>query len=349
MSESLKRHTRQIAGTVILVLLSLLIAAADARAEMKIDDDRVKEIAATLSPVPAGFGETITNRAVWDKLAKDEKFQPVLKSAEEALKQPIPELSDDLYLDFSKTGNRARCEKVLSARAGRLTALTLAECLENQGRFLEALTNTIQALCEEKTWTYPAHDRKLDNFYGRTVEMDLRATRVGWELATTDSLLGDKLPAETRKLIRDNVRRRVLQPYRDMAEGRRPEIHWLRATHNWNAVCLAGVTGAALALEDSPEDRAWYVASAEKYISYFLKSFTADGYCSEGIGYWNYGFGHFLMLGEVVRQATGGKVDLLAEPAALQPALFCLRTEIANGLYPTIADRDYIFDKPKPV
>ena len=123
-----------------------------------------------------------------------------------------------------------------------------------------------------------------------------------------------------------------------MVQGRRPEIFWLRATHNWNAVCLAGVTGAALALEESPEDRAWFVAAAQHYIRFFLSGFTPDGYCSEGVGYWNYGFGHFLMLGEAIRQATGGRIDLLADPAALQPARYGLRSEVLNGIYPTIAD-----------
>ena len=139
-------------------------------------------------------------------------------------------------------------------------------------------------------------------------------------------------------MVRENVQRRVLQPFRDMVQGRRPEIHWLRATHNWNAVCLAGVTGAALALEESPDDRAWFIAAAQHYIRFFLSGFTPDGYCSEGVGYWNYGFGHFLMLGEAIRQATGNRLDLFADPAALQPARYGLRTEIINGLYPTIAD-----------
>jgi hypothetical protein len=80
------------------------------------------------------------------------------------------------------------------------------------------------------------------------------------------------------------------------------------------------------------------VAAAEQSIRFFLSGFTPDGYCSEGIGYWNYGFGHFLMLGEMVRQASSGQLDLLANPAALPPAKFCLRAEILNGIYPTIAD-----------
>ena len=312
--------------------------AAPAIAEMKVEPARVAEIAAWLPARPAGFGRPITDRAAWERLAKAPGFAAVVREAESLAKGPAPALPDELFLDFSKTGNRDRGQKVLGARTSRLATLTLAECLENQGHFLKPLAETITALCAERTWVYPAHDGRLDNFYGRTVEMDLRATFVGWELASVDYLLGEKLPGETRRLLKENVERRVLAPFKDMAEGRRKEIHWMRATHNWNAVCLAGVTGAALALEESPAERAWFVAAAERYIAYFLKSFTPDGYCSEGVGYWNYGFGHFLMLGEAVRQATGGHLDLLAQPEALQPALFCRRAEILNGIFPTISD-----------
>jgi hypothetical protein len=44
------------------------------------------------------------------------------------------------------------------------------------------------------------------------------------------------------------------------------------------------------------------------------------------------------MLSEAVRQATGSQLDLLAEPAARAPAFFGLRSEIVNGIYPSIAD-----------
>jgi hypothetical protein len=328
----LQRHIR-ITGLISLCLIALSIEAAT-----HVQSQRVHALAKLLPPQPVGVGQPISDRAAWEKLAKVQAFAAVIGRAQSLAKEPMPALPDDLYLDYSKTGNRDRCQKVLFARGDRLETFVLAECLENRGRFLAPLTETIQGLCQERTWMYPAHDGKLNNFYGRTVDSDLRATAVAWELATAHFLLGDKLSPPTRKLIRDNVGRRVLDPFRDMVEGRRPEIHWLNIENNWNAVCLAGVTGAALALEDSPEDRALFIAAAEQYITSFLKGFTSDGYCSEGIGYWNYGFGHFLMLDETIRQATGGRLDLLAEPAALQPALFCRRTEILNGIYPTISD-----------
>ena len=322
------------------VLGSLLVASLPVAvpAATNIVPARVKEIAAWLPAKSEGLGRPVTDRAAWDKLAANSAFVAVISNAEKLAGEAVPELPDDLYLDYSRTGNRDRCQRVQAARSARLTTFTLAECLEHSDRFVKPITETIEALCRERTWVYPAHDGKLDNFYGRTVEADLRATAMGWELGTADYLLGDTLAPATRRLLRENVERRVLQPFRDMVDGRRKEIFWLRATHNWNAVCLAGTVGAALALEGSKEERAWYVAATEHYIRFFLKGFTPDGYCSEGIGYWNYGFGHFLMLGETIRQATGGHIDLLAEPEALQPALFCTRSEILNDIFPTISD-----------
>jgi hypothetical protein len=323
----------------LLILWTLSLALeATAHAAADISEARVKEITVMLATNAAGLGQPITDRAAWRKLAQRPAYAAIVSDARKLAKQPVPELTDDLFLDFSRTGNRDRCQKVLFARGERLATLALAECLEQRGRFIEPLSETIAALCAERTWVYAAHDGGLDNFHGRTVDIDLRVTHVAWELATADFLLGDKLPADTRRLIRDNVQRRVFQPYRDKLNGHREGMFWLRATHNWNAVCLAGVTGAALALEESPEQRAWFIAAAEHYIRDFLKGFTADGYCSEGLGYWNYGFGHFVMLGETIRQATGGRVDLLSDPATLAPSLFASRAEILNGIYPTIAD-----------
>jgi hypothetical protein len=331
---------RRFPAVLIAIVISLSAGNAPiaVRAAANIESARVKEIAAMLPARPIGLGRPITDRVAWEKLARSPGFASVMADAVKLAQKPSAPLPDDLFLDYSRTGNRDRCQHVMAERQNRLTTFTVAECLENQGRFVGPLAETISAICAERTWVYPAHDGKLNNFYGRTVEMDLRATAIARELATADFLPGDKLPSETRRLIRENVQRRVLQPYRDMVEGRRDEIYWLRATHNWNAVCLAGTTGAALALVESPEERAWFVAAAEHYIRNFLKGFTPDGYCSEGLGYWNYGFGHFVMLGEAVRQATGNKIDLLADPAALQPARFGSRDEILNGIYPSIAD-----------
>lgn len=319
-----------------LIAGAFLVALA-LQAEV-ISPARVKEIAAMLPANPAAFGQPITNRAAWEAVAANPLSRTIVPRAEKMARQPDPALPDDLYLECSRNGNREHAQNVMFERSARLNAFALAECIENKGRFLKPLEKTITAICSERAWPYPAHDLSLDVFHGRLMKPDLRATTVAFELATADYLLGDKLSVATRELIHDNVRKRVLIPVCDTIEGRTHQAHWLGISNNWNAVCLAGTVGAALAIEPSREDRAFFIAAAEHYIMTFLSGFGRDGYCYEGIGYWNYGFGRFVVLTEEIRQATGGRVDLFTLPEVNLPAQAAQRCEIINGVYPSIAD-----------
>lgn len=301
-------------------------------------ETRVRTLASWLPARPAGVGRPVADRAAWAPFLQQPAWQAVIREAEQLAREGLPDQPDELYLDYSRTGNRERWQRVAFARRGRVATFVLAEGVENRGRFLAPLEETVRALCAERTWVYPAHDGALRNFRGEVVEMDLGSTALSWDLATAHWLLGDKLSEPTRRLIRENLHRRTLQPFRAMIRGQQPEAFWLRATHNWNAVCLAGTVGTALAILDPPEDRAWFVAVAEERIRSFLSGFTPDGYCSEGLGYWNYGFGHFVWLSEMLRLATDGKLDLLADPQAQMPARFPWRAEILGGIYPTISD-----------
>lgn len=322
----------------LLAFLFFIFAAHRSDAAAELSAARVQEIAAYLPAHAVGVGQPATHRQAWEELAALPVYQNWLKGSRQSLLEPFPKMTDDLFLDYSRTGNREPWQGVEFSRRYRMAWLALAECLEYKGAFLVPLENAIKEICAERTWVFSAHDPKLNNFYGKTNNIDLGSSWVAWELGTIDFLLADKLSAPTRKLIRDNLQRRIFQPFRDMAEGRQTEDTWMRRGNNWNAVCLAGVTGAALAVLDSPKERAWYIASSQYYIRYFLNGFTPDGYCNEGLGYWDYGFGHFVMLTETVRQATSGHVDFLTDPTTHNPAMFSRKIEILNGIYPSIAD-----------
>ncbi|HSA30134.1 MAG TPA: heparinase II/III family protein, partial [Phycisphaerae bacterium] len=303
-----------------------------------LDRNRIAAIAAMLPDKPAGVGRPVSDREAWQALAAKPAYQSVVDAAANTLKDPLPEVPEELYLDYSRTGNRTRWQAVNGRRLGRIPEYVLAECIENKGRFLAAFEALAQSVCEQRTWVMPAHDGSLVNFKGTRIDIDLGSSAIGWNLATADFLLGDRISPETRRLIRENVNRRILAPFRDMVEGKRGANSWLSTTNNWNAVCLANVTGAALTLTELKADRAFFVAAAEHLSLNFLKGFTSDGYCSEGLGYWNYGFGHYVLLAETVRQATGGKLDLLERPVVRAIALFGVNIEITNGICPAFAD-----------
>jgi hypothetical protein len=334
----MKNFSRRAAFWICFQVLISLWLATSLSAEEKIDAARIREIAAWLPPQPAGFAWPITNRAAWLKLAANPAFSGTIANADKLLAKPMAKVPDSLFLEYSQNGNRTHWQDAEFERRGRIAKFTLAEAFENQGRFLPELEKTIAALCAEKTWVYPAHDGSLKNFHGEEIIPDLGATGLAAELAEADFVLGEKLSPATRQLIRDNIRRRVFEPFRAMIEGRQTEAFWIRAPMNWNAVCVGNAVFAALALEPSRDERAFFAAAGEHCIRFFLSGFTPDGYCAEGVGYWNYGFGHFILLTEALRQATGGKIDLLNDDKAIAAALFCRRSETLPGIFPTISD-----------
>ena len=326
----------------LLLALSIPPAAVSGAEEKKNefhpDAARVEQLASMLPEAPLGVGRPIDDRKAWQAVAQAPGFRGVVREAERLLPTPMPELTDELFLDFSRTGNRTRCQHVLSGRHSRVSALVLAECLENRGRFLPGIEAAIRAVCSEQTWVMPAHDRRLQNFEGKIVEIDLAVAGLSWNLATAHYWLGDRLSPELRQLIQSELDRRTFRPFEGMVTRSKPRLWWLKTTSNWNAVCLAGVTGSALAMIESPQRRAFFVAAAEKAVRNFVSGFTDDGYCSEGISYWNYGFGHFVMMAETVRQATGEQVDFLSGPKIERISRFGRGMEILPGIYPAFAD-----------
>lgn len=298
---------------------------------------RIEKVAAALTPGTYSPTPPIADRDFWARVAKTETYRDEVAQAEELAKKTFEPLPDELYLEYSRNGNRNRYERVYFDKLATFRKLVVAECIENQGRFLPAIEALMASYAADKSWVLPAHDGDLKNFEGREISIDLFASEVACELATADYLLGDRLSAATRDKVRAEARRRIFEPYAKMMSDK-SKLAWLKVTNNWNAVCLANVTGTALALLPEPQDKAFYVAAAEKYVANFLDGFTDDGYCSEGVGYWNYGFGCFVRLGHMLAGATNGQVDLFAEPKARSAGLFARRMEITPGIYPAFAD-----------
>jgi hypothetical protein len=317
--------------------LALVAPQADPRGVTP-DPKRVEEIAGWLAERPQGVGPTADDREAWAKIAPLLNAGDVGKAAEKALGTPTKPFDDELYLDFSRTGNRTRYEGVYFGRWRTLNELALAEAFEGRGRFLPAIEKAVEGVCADRTWVLPAHDRKLDNFHGKQVDIDLFSSAAGWTLATVDHWMGGRMGAPARKTLRENLDWRIVRPIADMLEGKRAPNGWLTTTNNWNAVCWANVAGTVLAAVDSRPTRALVLAGAEKNVRHFRSGITPDGWCSEGMGYWNYGFGRYMMLADLALRATEGRLDLLADPHVAMIASFGRRAEIVGGRYPSFAD-----------
>lgn len=315
--------------------------AVDPAVGIPVRPERVARFAAIVGEQAQGLGRTCNDRRSWAGLASQPAFQEAFAAAEKELAQPTPQATDDQFLAFTRTGDRVTYEVGYHGRARRLTYFVQAECLENKGRFLPAIERELNAILSERTWVMSAHDDDLVAFRG-AVKFDLGVAMRSWTVSTSDYLLGARLRPATRARIRSEVRRRAIDPFLRLVRTGRSSapglLYELMLENNHSIVVLSGLVGSTLALADSRDDRGAALAAAEIYSRNFLRGYTDDGYCSEGLGYWNYGFGHYALLAEAVKQATGNQVDWWRDPKVQAIARFGARIEIQPGVYPAFAD-----------
>lgn len=306
-----------------------------------LDPQRVSQIENILTQAPKGYAVPISNRKVWDKLACNPDNAKVVSTAVKICKDPMPAWDSSLILDYAKTGIRDKADKMMGKRSSLLQPLVIAECLEDKGRFIPMIEKVLTELCTQPTWVLVAHDVNLDNFYGRAYHVDLNAASTADMVGQAIYMVGDKLSPATKKLVEEALQKRIFQPALKTIrtlDGMGAKHFWYTRVNNWNMVCLCGTTNCALAILKDKKEKAEFVAAAEKYIQNGIASFADDGYCPEGIGYYNYGFSAFVRLREGIYRATNGKLDLFDNPKIKNIALFGPHSEIINGVYPAISD-----------
>ena len=258
------------------------------------------------------------------------------------LKMAIPDCSDELYLRFKRDGNRSEFQNEHGKRIDMFRHFA-AMAEKEGGEYLAKTEELLRIICAERSWVMPAHDGSLGNFKGTALTIDLGSSHLAYNMAEVLCRLGDRLSPEARALAMVEMERRIFSLYRATnRDSKGPkDLHgnwWFYVRSNWNAVCHANVVRAALALIEDRQDRAAFVEAAERGMRYFLESFLEDGYCTEGGGYWNYGFGHFLYLARTVKGATGGFVDLTRLPRAKEALEYGFGYRLSRHKCPVFAD-----------
>lgn len=299
----------------------------------------VRHVRMVLESAPAfsPFARGATVAAVRSRAGEDAVGQ-LLAAARADAAEPIPALPADLYLEFMRTGRREGYEDAQRQRRNMLYRLTLAEWLDGQGAFVDAIENIAFARLEETNWAWPAHARMLDMPDHPTV--DLAAAMTALDLAEMDYLIGDALSVPLRARLRSEIDRRTVAPFLE-----RNDHWWLHSTpdrqvNNWTAVCVAGVVGAACYLETDLDRLANIITRGLHSLADYLETFDSQGGSSEGPDYWSYGFGNYVVLAQLLHARTGGQIDLLDDPQIREIAQFPVRTVLTQGLWASFSDSD---------
>lgn len=302
-----------------------------------ISQERVRQIAQLLPEEPQGMSVSHNNRLFWDRMKTDKHAEALLNEIPTLISKGMPPFEDELYLDLKESNNRVPGEQMMRSRFGYLFKLVWAECMDNQGRYIKAIESALLELCAQKPWSIPAHDVDLGNYYGKNYYVDLTVATWGNGIAQCMWMLEDCLSSEVKQAVQKAFHQKVFNPILKSLRNGEP-FWWFTSTNNWNSVCLAGVTGAALTLLQDCEERAFFVAVAEKYNIYGMMGYDEDGYCSEGVSYYNYGFGAYILLKEEVCRATDGKIDFFNTPKISNIVHYGDNVQMAFGVCPSFSD-----------
>jgi len=236
-------------------------------------------------PYPA-----LRDRAPWDAVQAATRDH-LLGQAARILATPWPVLTASAYARFFEDGDRQVYEKPYFARRSRLGAAVLTAALAGPtAERLSEVSDGIWLLCEETSWCVPAAElfaRKAGASLpdpARPV-VDLFAAETATLLAYTDLLAGDLIEPIVRRRLREEVRARVLGPYRD-------SDHWWwfglrkKDLNNWTPWIHANLLAASLLLDDRRQDVVVTAERAVGALDRYLDAVPDDGGCDEGINYW---------------------------------------------------------------
>ena len=285
-----------------------------------IPPERVAEIAAMLPEKPQGLVPNYKDRDFWEreyppcqglidfsvKAMTNIKIKPVpldifpvmLTSPERDKRGERPGYYDWWY------GEVYPCFRILDR-------MTVAECKENQGRFIPKIVEAMKMLLEMPTWDIDP----------RTIQTGLRyfeghSAMLSSNLVLTAYLLDDKLSPEVHARLQERVEEWALTPiFRSLSVTPKqrqsmPHTFWYDVENNMNPYFYHYLLHVGLICLESRQERAWLVANAIEAMKCYFRRYTKDGYITEGMGYWHMGMSNASMVDLVIRQATGGRLSV---------------------------------------
>jgi hypothetical protein len=300
---------------------------------------RVTELEAMMLPHTWHLGRSWSDRGSWERVRESEVGGRLMAEARKlASEDPVTVITNKDCLYVMETRDRTKFNPLPLAVRSRMSVLPIAECMEPTGEYLARIEEDIRMICAVNSWTFPLHVKALAFHERRELFTDLSSVHYAGILVSTLHILGDRLSRETRNLIRNEVETRIFQPFEERIRSGQDLFWWVTVSHNWNSVCLSCILGCALRLKEDPHERAWYVAVVEKLIKHSENGFEPSGFYVEGVGYWVYGFSHYVLAAEMVRAVTRGKIDWMKQSRVEKVSHFGYRMEIQDSAYPTFAD-----------
>ena len=185
----------------------------------------------------------------------------------------------------------------------RLFYLSYAYRTTNDQKYLVRAENEMLAIAGFSDWN-PSHF--LD-----VAEMTM-AMSIGYDW------LFDQLSQTSKDSIQNAIIKKGIEPSLDSKNN-----SWLKAEHNWNQVCNAGMSYGAMAVyERDPKLAKMIINRAVESMAIPMKDYGPDGIYPEGYGYWGYGTSFNVLFLSALEKIYGTDFGMTKAPGFLQTASF---------------------------
>ena len=179
----------------------------------------------------------------------EKTVEKLKQDAEKLIEKPIETIKYHEFRLFWDNGNRLIYQKSYYSRRERLNKFAILSMLFDDKKYLTALEDVIWAICDEYTWSLPAHLP-----FGHPVSqyrtwIDLFASETGFALSEIYYMLEDKLSQQIKDRIRHEVRERIILSFLN----KKDKYYWESIKNNWAAVCCGSV-GIAFMYQASKDE-----------------------------------------------------------------------------------------------
>lgn len=293
---------------------------------------------------------TCKNRRRWNAL--DETIKKEICRWGDEASTGYPMLTATQFLAYVRTGDRKRYETPYFARRKLLMGAVLAECVEDEGKYLDAVIDGLWCICEETSWVISAHngsshegvrpieERPLPD--KRNPYIDLFAAQTAAEMAYTLFLLEEKLNEATpliSRRIRQEIEERIFFPFMT-----HDDFWWMgmirKDINNWTPWILSNIIDAALIIITDSLRLKEVLARAMHMLDSYLEVIPDDGGCDEGVAYWNMSGASLLDCLESLYIATDGMIDFYKNDKIKKIGAFPVHAHIHGEYFWNFADCD---------
>ena len=286
------------------------------------------------------------NREAWEQLPEKLR-QKTIEEGEKYLGYEWPPITATMYLEFTRTGDRAIVERAINSRSAVLRSLVLAELMEGKGRFIDDIINGVFVYCEQTYWG------KSSTFYmyrtgfsgglnnPNTVLPDIDDPIIDLSVGDTAADLAwiyyffreefDKISPVISKRLKSEIKKKVLDPYYE-----RYDYWWITGwgegnVNNWTPWCNYNVLSCIALIEDDPVKKEVGIYKTMASVDLFINSYPDDGGCDEGPNYWGVAGGKLFDYLDLLSQITNGNINIFNNELIKNMGRYIYRVYIANS------------------